>query len=332
MSQNSDHDTNTTNSILNKTPENQYLQSILSNFTQIQDNFQKFKNFLLIHMKFKEIINLIDSIASIVKGNILYFAGNQKLKDDFHKTFSILKTFLRYISKLSNSQIIQDTEILVNNADIDIINNLNNNIISSLTIFHSILKEIIILNTNANEDHEIFNLQLGINFALFNSCVEANTQERFPFLKCKFIQIYQYYNLFNQITDNVSLIKSYSSTGKTLCIPLFLLSKSLRENEKVSFVLMMLQTSFHTNIKIDFFKKHFGKYIKIIDDPKELIQIYDDYSKGQIGQKLTLAIFSINTLMTLNEALKNNQIFVNNTRFIIDDIHQKTLHNSVIIY
>ena len=71
-----------------------------------------------------------------------------------------------------------------------------------------------------------------------------------------------------------------------------------------------------------------SKYVTITTDPNKLIEIYTNFSEGQ---NLTFGLLTPHNLLPLTESLKSNPHFFKRTRFIIDEINQRSFHLSILI-
>ncbi|KAK8834693.1 hypothetical protein M9Y10_018315 [Tritrichomonas musculus] len=286
----------------------------------------------------QSLIEQIKDIFLIFINNKDYLNNDKIFKADLSKFYKkliiILDIYNSSLSKVSPEY--KGSLITKLSKDIDYFQR-------SLSVFLSNIKDITnriseITNSTKSEQNEqelkLLDLRLGLECYLFNFCVFVDKNDEFPFFRSNFVTIYHYYNEINNITDKISLNDSYFGTGKTTCISLILFCKNLKEGNKSPFILMVMKDPYHVKSLMNTLtesKLSISEYINVTNDIEELEKTYKNYKISQKGQKLTFGLLTTYNFLPLMHRLENSENFMLHTRFIIDQINQKTCHISVII-
>ncbi|KAK8842585.1 hypothetical protein M9Y10_025443 [Tritrichomonas musculus] len=316
--------------------ESKFIEQISCKSDQVEAIVGKFSAILKIKYFTPNIRSMIEStkkMMSIIQQNLGYLNDTELFRDDFNKSIHIVDMAYDCYIKSLNSIVDPIKELkLINFLKINI-----DSFAQSIIIFSSIFQDVINDISKAVQLKErqsvidLINTRLGLESALFNFSVDVQPSNESPFFKSRFVELYKCYNDINKIKDNIAAIKSVCGTGKTLCLPIILLCRSLKDKMNAPFVLITQPSPKHVESKEHFFNKTISKYATIISDPDKLTEIYNDYEKTLSIQKLVLGVLTPHNLLPLMYALRFHKQFYPHTRIIIDEIHQRTFHLDVLI-
>ncbi|KAK8897631.1 hypothetical protein M9Y10_015594 [Tritrichomonas musculus] len=302
---------------------------------------------------FDKILAKINQLISICKkSSWILLQTNENLKK-ISKNISLIK---KYILSFNDVDIIPD-ELVKSFYSID--RNFDsilklfsiNNLISNNILFSGITKQInkYIVYTNIfisniseishkvteilipNKSISIIKVHLVIESILYNYAARIYFLKEYPFMKSKFVGIYQYYEKIHQMNDTLACFKSFWGTGKSIFLPLILLCRSLKNDMKTPFLIISQSSQKQSEYKYNFLYSIISKYATFVNDPKKLEEIYNEYEKSLKIDKIVVSILSPDDLLRLMYNLRGNDHFYPNTRFIIDEIYQRSIYLDVLI-
>lgn len=318
--------------------ENIQITPIDSSFiNQVKSNAQQIESIstnLSSQMKLKSFVpsmkSMIDStikMMEIVSQNLDYLNNTEIFQEDFNKAMNVINTaYSSYLKCLTSITDTKSEHSLIHKIILDI-----ENFSQSISIFSTVFGEI--MNEHSQKDHDInlINTRIGLESALFNFAVKIESTDEKPFFKSRFVEIYKCYNDINKINSNLAAIKSVCGTGKTLCMPIILLCRSLKDKMNAPFLFITQPSPKHVESKEKFFRQTISKYVTITIEPDELFEMMNEYEKTLKISKLVLAVLTPHNLLPLLYQLRMNKQFYPHTRIIIDEIHQRTFHSDVLI-
>lgn len=274
--------------------------------------------------KYTEMCESTDKMMNLILQNSDYIKGTDIFYEDFSLSISIIQTAyesyvksMNYIAEIQKTDVIQTLQV-----SIDIF-------AQSIMVFSSIIEEIMNQIAESKETtRNIIKIRLGLESSLFNFSVSIEPISEAPFFKSRFVEIYKLYNIISDSTDHLLSIKSVCGSGKTLCLPIILLCKSLRDNMNAPFLILTQPGPKNIESKEPFFSKTISKYVDILLDDNDL---YNEYEHSKKIRKVIFAILLPQKLLTLMHKLQKNEIFYQNTRFVIDEVHQRSFYLDVLI-
>ena len=277
----------------------------------------------------KKMISSMKKMMFDINSNLSYLNSPSIFQEDFFQAISLIDTAINtYITSLNSIESPKDNIISLLQKDIEKFS-------KSALIFISVFQEIITSHSNSKstnqKENDQINLRLGIESVIFTFSVNVNPTTEYPFFKSNYIEIYQFYHQINNISDPIAAIESYCGTGKTLLIPMILLCRSLKDKMKVPFVILSQPSPKHVESKDLFFNKKLSKYVSIISDPNKLTETIKNYDENDENSKLILGLSSPYNLLPMLYDLRRNQNFYQQTRFIIDELSQRTIYFDVLL-
>ena len=316
---------------VNKEPDTDFLLTILKKSSQLESIYKELTKKKIVgypNMNFKLFIELLNSIIPIINERMEYLNNKKKVfYDDFNNSIFKLDSFIDIFIKLFliiNSQM----------CSIEFINKVKNeidNFCHFSNVFISNIKEILLEIREPNKNENIIDTRLGIETVMFNFSNSIEFNEEYQFISSKSAQIYTYYNKIININDNLVYLQSYYGTGKSLYLPIILLSRCLKEEMKIPFLLMTCPTENYTYSIFEYFNLILSKYVTIIKDTDKLIEIYNKYEESGKIDKIVLGILTPNDLLYLMYNLSKNRHFYPNTRFLVDDVQKRTIYTDILI-
>lgn len=142
--------------------------------------------------------------------------------------------------------------------------------------------------------------------------------------------VYHQHDTFVLHTNNDPCIVNLSSStgsGKTRCIPFYLAIKAYQENLRYPFIIMTQPGMTIISDKIQDFQKNMNDQVIIVDQTNKLLDMYlTDQTKP------VLALMSpLNLIRFLSKAEKRRINVFSQTRFCLDEIHQRSIEADVMI-
>ena len=286
-----------------------------------QNSFGLYYN-LMIESTKKMALTIIDSCNILLQIDLF--------KCDFSKSLKIINNYLDcFLKSLNLINDYQDQKKLISQIQVEINSYSQYFLIFSFN-FIGIMEKIHKNKSNSNEIAFQFN-RLGIESVLFNLSVNLESSNEFPYFKSKFTEIYKCYNIINKISQPVQVFKSFYGTGKTFCIPLILLSRSLKDDLKAPFCILVQPTSDQVDIKAKYFNKIISKYVRIETNIDAFSEMIKNNEESKYEQRIVLSIFTPFNLLTLIHNFNDKTKFYSKTRIIIDDIHQRSIQLDILI-
>lgn len=273
-------------------------------------------------MYFNPMIGSINEMVAIFSQNLSYFQNYKVYKDDIFNTFNVICTAFDSFHKSFNSILNpKKSKLLISQIQTDI-----NTLSQFILVFASIFKEIIFKMNNSKELGYL-NLRLGIEAALFNFSIDIKPISKYPFYKAKFYEVYKFYNTINKTSNSMHVFKSFYGTGKTVCVPLILINRILKDELNSPFCIVVQPSTKQIKSTEKILNNLISKYVKIITNSKELIELISSPSK----EKLILALLTPESLLDLIHLFENDTNFFSMSHFIIDDFNIRTFSMDVLI-
>ena len=311
-----------------------YIQQISKKINLIDSTVSKFMkqlNKISFGANFKKMVTSMNNMMVDIMNNLNYLNKNSSVfYEDFFKAIKVIDTAIdSYLYSLNSISLKQNFELF------NIIQNDINNFSKSMRIFISNFQDIISCYSNMkykkDENYTNIDIRLGIESVLFSFAVNVHKIEEYPYFKSNFIEIYQFYHKINQIQSPKSAIESYCGTGKSLCIPMILLCRSLREKMNIPIHILSQPSPKHVESKEKFFNEKLSKYVMITSDSNKLTQIINEYENEKNDSQLVLGLVSPYNLLPMLYNLRRNKNFYPHTRFIIDELSQRTIYFDVLL-
>ncbi|KAK8839260.1 hypothetical protein M9Y10_032191 [Tritrichomonas musculus] len=277
----------------------------------------------------KVMIESTIKIMQNVTDNLVFLNNTDIFQEDFNKAIHTISTaYDSYLKSLTSITDVKKESSLLFKIKINL-----ENFAQSIVIFSTVFDEIMTTNSKLKDQSakELINTRIGLESALFNFAVTVEPTDEKPFFKSRFVELYKCYNDINKIQNNIAAIKSVCGTGKTLCLPIILLCRSLKEGMNVPFLLITQPSPKHVESKEKFFNQAISKYVTITSDPDGVREMINEYEKTLKIPKLVLAVLTPHNLLPLMYQLRMNKKFYPSTRIIVDEIHQRTFHSDVLI-
>ncbi|KAK8843242.1 hypothetical protein M9Y10_025096 [Tritrichomonas musculus] len=247
----------------------------------------------------KEIIAISIKNLEILNNEMIQSTFEQILKN----IDTISDSIINYITFLADS-LIKEGQIIKNSI---------NDLYQCNKIFLANLGQIIDKYSNL-ESAEMLQNWLGLELFLFSYCVNNQPTKEIPFFNTKIVSLYKSYGKINSIENVVSVLSSFCGTGKTICLPIILLCRSLKENMNMPFFLLSEPNPKKVAI---FFKQKISNFVTITTNKDDFLKEFNHFNENK---KIVFGIFNPYDFLCL---ICNPKI-IKLSRFVIDEISQRS--------
>lgn len=162
---------------------------------------------------FKKVITYMDKMAYNIINYMDFLNSTSIFYEDFIKAIKQIDiaydTFLNLLNKIKSPK--NDHELfytLQRNID-----NFSKSALIFISNFQEIISSYLKYKSTNYEEITNLNIRLGIESVLFTFSVDVHQIEEYPYIKSKFIEIYQFFNKINQCINPITAIQSYCGTG-----------------------------------------------------------------------------------------------------------------------